>query len=108
MANLERRVVCKYVSQISFANTVSFANGKLRICDLRTQYFSQLADMRFAVPNLSQMSLSYGGKFSDLQVADCSPKKFAGLQFAVQLKEICGFEIFGLKYLRNLRILIVN
>jgi hypothetical protein len=49
-------------------------------------------------------SLSYGGKFSDLQFADCSPKKFAGLQFAVQSKEICGFEIFGLKYLRNLRI----
>jgi hypothetical protein len=35
---------------------------------------------------------------------DCSPKKFAGLQFAVQLKEICGFKIFGLKYLRILRI----
>jgi hypothetical protein len=49
-------------------------------------------------------SLSYGGKFSDLQFADCSPKKFASLQFAVQSKEICGFEIFGLKYLRNLRI----
>ncbi len=43
-------------------------------------------------------------KFSDLQFADYSPKKFAGLQFAVQSKEICGFEIFGLKYLRKLRI----
>jgi hypothetical protein len=49
-------------------------------------------------------SLSYGGKFSDLQFADCSPKKFASLQFAVQSKEICGFEIFGLNNLRNLQI----
>jgi hypothetical protein len=33
-----------------------------------------------------------------------SPKKFADLQFVDQSKEICGFEICGLAYLRNLRI----
>jgi hypothetical protein len=39
-----------------------------------------------------------------LQFADCSPKKLAELQFALQSKENCGFVIFGLTYLRNLRI----
>ncbi len=41
---------------------------------------------------------------ADLQFADCSPKKLADLRFAVLSKEICGFEIFELTYLRNLRI----
>jgi hypothetical protein len=49
-------------------------------------------------------SLSYGGNFVDLQFVNCLPKKFADLRFAVQSKEICQYEIFGLTYLRNLLI----
>ncbi len=74
-----------------FADPIFFAICRYAICG--PKFF---ADVSF--------SLSYGGKFSDFQFVDCSPKKFAGLQFAVQSKEIWGFEIFGLKYLRNLRI----
>jgi hypothetical protein len=40
----------------------------------------------------------------NLQFADYSPIKFADLRLKAQSKEICGFEIFGLAYHRNLRI----
>jgi hypothetical protein len=40
-----------------------------------------------------------------LQFADCSPLRiYADKRYAAQSKEICGFEIFGLAYLRNLGI----
>jgi hypothetical protein len=40
-----------------------------------------------------------------LQFADCSPLRiFADKRYAAQSKEISGFQIFGLAYLRNLGI----
>jgi hypothetical protein len=56
---------------------------------LATQIYGQLLDS-FALKEGKKIRcfiLSvYSGKFSDLQFADCSPKKFAGLQFAGSIK----------------------